>query len=201
MARQGSAPQSGQLPPASVRRFTPEEYHRLGELGVLNEDDRVELLDGWIVQKMIHNPEHDLTIELVDGALRKRLPPDWRLRIQCAISMEESEPEPDVAVVYGDPRDRAGRHPLPGDVALLVEAADSLEYDRTFKGPLYAHGRIPVYWIVNLVDSQVEVYTEPSGPGPSPLYKVSHIYRRGDAVPLVIRGQTLGDIPLAEILP
>jgi len=116
--------------------------------------------------------------------------------------MEDSEPEPDVAVVHGDPRDRAGRHPLPGDVALLVEAADSsLEHDRTFKGPLYACGRISLYWIVNLVDSQVEVYTEPSGPGPSPLYKISHIYRRGDVVPLVLPGQTLGGIPVADLLP
>ena len=194
-----------QLPLESLRKFTPAEYRHLGELGVLTEDDRVELLEGWIVQKMIHNPQHDVTIELVDGALRKRLTPDCRIRVQCAISTEESEPEPDVAVVHGDPRERAARHPFPKDVALLVEIADSsLEHDRGFKSQLYARAGISVYWIVNLVDGQVEVYTEPtepSGPGLSPFYKTSRIFGRGDQVPLAIGDQALGAIPVEEVLP
>jgi len=191
-----------QAPPASVRRFTVEEYRRLGEAGILTESDRVELLEGWIVEKVIHNPQHDLAIELLDEALRKLLPPDCRVRVQCAVTTQDSEPEPDAAVVYGQPRERPARHPGPRDVALLVEVADSsLEHDRTFKGRLYARAAISTYWIVNLVDRQVEVYTEPSGRGAAAVYKNSRIYRRGEAVPLVIRSQALGAIAVDEILP
>jgi Uma2 family endonuclease len=179
-----------------------EEYRRLGREGILREDDRVELLDGWIVRKMIHDPQHDVAIELADEALRRHLPPGFRVRIQSVVTTRDSEPEPDLAVVRGDPRRRRKRHPTPAEVALVVEVADtSLETDRSFKAALYARARIPVYWIVNVADGQVEVYTEPSRSPRSAQYKVCRVYKRGESVPLVVLGRRVGEIPVAELLP
>ena len=78
-----------------------EEYQRLVEAGILTESDRVELLEGWIVPKLTRKPPHDCAIELVAAALQALLPPGWRLRIQSAVETADSQPEPDVAVVYG----------------------------------------------------------------------------------------------------
>jgi hypothetical protein len=80
--------------PFPVWRFTVEEYHRLAESGVLEEDHAVELLEGWIVPKMIHNPPHDAAVELAQAAVSARLPQGWRPRIQSAITTSDSEPEP-----------------------------------------------------------------------------------------------------------
>src|SRR5947207_2591394 len=98
-------------PPVPVHRFTVEEYHRLIEHGVLTEDDRVELLEGWIVPKMTHNPPHDATIQIVDEQLRPLLRRGWMLRIQSAITLIDSEPEPDLAIVRGNSRTFLQGHP------------------------------------------------------------------------------------------
>src|SRR5262249_32996457 len=148
-----------------------------------------ELLEGLIVPKMTRNPQYDIALELVDEALRGRLPAGWRLRIQSAITTDDSEPEPDLAVVRGDARSRGGRHPGPPDLGLVVEVADtSLAQDRQEKGRLYARAGIACYWIVNLVDRQIEVYTDPTGPGPSPVYRQRLDFVAADAVPLVLDG-------------
>src|SRR5215217_6477795 len=81
----------------SMRRFSVDEYHQLLEIGLLAEDERVELLEGWIVQKMTHNPIHDATVDRLAELLRDRVPRSWRLRIQSAITTADSEPEPDIA--------------------------------------------------------------------------------------------------------
>jgi Uma2 family endonuclease len=87
-------------------------------------------------------------------------------------------------------------------MALVVGVADSsLAHDRFHKGPIYAAAAIPVYWIINLVDQRVEVYTDPTGPDSAPVYRIRRDYRRGDLVPLVIDGQDLGSIPAQELLP
>src|SRR5436305_4096318 len=87
-----------QLPPAPVRRFTVDEYHRMIQTGILEEDDSVELLEGWIVLKMPRNPPHDVAIDLAREAIETRLPAGWRVRVQSAITTSDSEPEPDLAV-------------------------------------------------------------------------------------------------------
>jgi Uma2 family endonuclease len=151
-------------PPLPVRRFTVEEYRRLAESGILTENDAVELLEGWIVPKMVHNPPHDNAVELTDEALRERLAPGWSIRVQSAIDTADSESEPDLAIVRGSARGRSARHPRADEVVLVVEVADtSLERDRNAKAPIYARAGTPVYWIVNLVDRQLEVYEEPVG--------------------------------------
>lgn len=173
----------------------------MGEAGVLTEDDRVELLEGRIVTKMNHNPQHDGTVQLVDEAISDRLPRGYKVRIQSSVTTSDSEPEPDVAVVRGAIRDFLSRHPGPSDLALVVEVAEtSLRRDRA-KRRLYARAGIAVYWIVNLVDSQLEVYTEPTGEGASPQYQQTDILRPEQQVSLVIDGQPVGDIPVGRLLP
>ena len=153
-------------PPVPVRRFSVDEYHRLIRDGYFDDRERIELLEGWIVPKMTKNPAHDVAIDLGQEVLRGVVPGGWRVRGQSAVTTKDSEPEPDLAVVRGQVRDYRDRHPGPGDMALVVEVADSsLSRDRGLKLRIYAKAGVPVYWIVNLVDGLVEVYTEPDEGG------------------------------------
>jgi Uma2 family endonuclease len=188
-------------PPPRVHRFTVEQYERLGELGILTMQDRVEHLEGWIVDKMTQYPPHSSAIDLVQDALRGILPAGWLLRGQQPIRTSDSFPEPDVAVVRG-PRERYfRRHPVPADVALVIEVADtSLDEDRGRKGRIYARARIPVYWIVNLLAFQIEVYTQPRA-GKSPGYRQRQDYGTKDTVPVVIAGEELGRLAVSDVLP
>jgi Uma2 family endonuclease len=187
---------------AGFRRFSVKEYHKLIELGVLTEDDRLELLDGYLVEKMPHDPTHDGTIQLVEDAVRSLLPAGWCIRVQMAVTLSRSEPEPDFVVARGNKRTYLTKHPGPGDFGFVVEVSNSsLDSDRDDKIPMYARDGVPVYWIVNLVDRQVEVYEQPTGASPSPTYGTQRQYRPGDAVPVVLDGTTVGTIPVDELLP
>jgi Uma2 family endonuclease len=187
---------------AGFRRFSVPEYHKLIEIGVLTEDDNLELLEGYLVHKMARNPLHDSALQLTHEKLTEALPLGWRLRIQSAITLPDSEPEPDIAVVRGTARDYVTRHPRPADIGLLVEVSDStLAGDRADKGRIYARAGIICYWIINLLDRQVEVCTQPSGPVAAPAYGQQTTYHAGDAVPLVLDGATIACIPINDLLP
>jgi hypothetical protein len=187
---------------AYLRRFTVDEYHRMIDVGILTEDDPVELLEGWVRYKMPRNPLHDSRIDVARRALERLLPSSWWVRIQSAITLSDSEPEPDLAVVPGPPERYDGHHPGAAEITTLVEVANTtLDFDRDEKGCVYARERIPCYWIVNLIDGQVEVYTDPSGPDPAPAYRQRQDFRPGDAVPLVLGGQTAGTIRVQDLLP
>jgi Uma2 family endonuclease len=187
---------------AGFRRFTVAEYHKLIEVGVLTENDHLELLDGYLVEKMPHDPVHDGTIQLVEDALRALLPAGWCLRVQSALTLSTSEPEPDVAVARGDKRTYLADHPGPADCGIVVEVSNTtLDSDRADKIPLYARDGIPAYWIVNLIDRQVEVHEQPSGASPSPTYGSLRTYKPGDTVPVVLAGVSVGSIAVADLLP
>jgi Uma2 family endonuclease len=188
-------------PPLRTHRFTVEEYERLTEIGFLTPKDRVELLEGWIVDKMPQDPPHACAIDLVQDALRLLLSPDWRLRDQKPIRAGESRPEPDIAVVKGPTARYARHHPDPTDIALVIEVADTtLDEDRGRKGRIYARARIQVYWIVNLEEGKVEVYTDPKV-GKLPAYRDRQDFGKKDSLPLVIAGKELGRIAIKDILP
>jgi Uma2 family endonuclease len=196
-----SAPKTAQLPPPTFHRFTIAQYHRMIELGILREHERVQLLEGLIVDKMTHNPPHDATVLLAQTELLKRLPPEWVLRIQSAITTTHSEPEPDLVVARGPARRYVQSHPRPADIALIIEVADtSLSRDREVMGPINARGRIPVYWIINLVARQVEVCAQPKA-GRNAGFRQRRDFGADESVPLVIAGQELGQIPVRELLP
>src|SRR5437868_6059435 len=120
-----SPPTAGtpQPPAYPIRPFTVDEYHRMIQVGVLTEDDPVELLEGWIVLKMPRNPPHDSTIAQTQNTINKCLPAGWHVRVQSAITLSDSEPEPDLGIARGQPRDYASHHPGPVDIAALIEVA------------------------------------------------------------------------------
>ena len=195
-------PTESVLPTLLLRRFAVDEYHRMIRGGILTEDEPVELLDGWIVIKMPRNQPHDATIHVISRVFSGLLPSGWDVRIQSAITTPESEPEPDLSVVRGSPRDCLDHHPGPGELGLVIEVADSsLDHDRTMKGRAYARAGIPVYWIVNLASRQVEVYTDPTGPAPQPSYRTRHDFADHDAIPLLLDGRDIARIPVVQILP
>jgi Uma2 family endonuclease len=190
--------------PAGFYRLSLKQYHRMIDAGILNENDRVELLDGFLVAKMTRKPPHDGTIGMLLAALQSRLSGDWHVRVQSAItiSTDGSEPEPDLVVVRGSPRRYMRSHPHSKDTGLLIEVADTtLEQDRNFKCWLYAKARISIYWIVNLVESQVEVYTRPGGTGQRAAYQHHEVYGLDQSVPLVVDGKKMGSIPVRTVLP
>jgi Uma2 family endonuclease len=193
---------AAQLPaPYPIHRFTVAQYHRMIEMGILTANDKVELLEGWIVPKMPRNPPHDATLARINRLLIRTLPDEWVLRVQSAITLRTSEPEPDFAVVRGPEDLYFQRHPAPRDVALLIEVASStLLADRRNKGRLYAQARIPEYWIINLVAGTVEVYTDPRA-GRTAAYRQQHNYELADAVPLRLQGRELARIPVRALLP
>lgn len=193
-------PSQGYIP--MLRQFSVEDYHRMIEVGILNEDDNIELLEGYLVRKMTRNPPHDGTIQLIGRRLYFTLPPGWDLRIQLAVTLTCSEPEPDFAIVRGDDRTYLQHHPGASDIGLLVEVANSSLYqDRVDKRRIYARAGIVTYWIANLVDQQIEVYTQPSGPSPTPDYAQRQDYPRGASVPLILDGVQVALLPVDDLLP
>jgi Uma2 family endonuclease len=189
-------------PSNSFRRFSVAEYHRLIQLGILTDEDKLELLDGYLVLKMPRNPPHDARIQKLTRLLFALLPPGWDIRVQLAVTFGESEAEPDITLVRGTADDFESRHPGAADIGLLIEVADtSLDRDREDKGPIYADAGIETYWIVNLVDRQIEVYSSPTGPTSNPTFNSSKIYRSGDSVPFILDGKTTGLIAVHDVLP
>ena len=181
--------------------FTLDRYQRMIDAGILDDEDRVELLENFVVLEVPRNPQHDNGIDRVHEALLPRKPRGWRLRIRSAITLSDSQPEPDLALVRGDLNSFELTHPGPADCGLLVEVANtSLLRDKQDKARIYARAGIPTYWIVNLVDSRVEVFEQPSGPAPAPAYSVTRTYEPGWDVPLSVDGTTVGPIPAADLL-
>jgi hypothetical protein len=132
----------------STYRFSVDQYHRMIQADILGEDDPVELLEGYLVLKTSRNPAHDGTLGLIEHILRPHLPAGWLTRVRTAITLSESEPEPDVAIVRGGPRTYLTRHPGPGDVGLVIEVANtSLQRDLDDKTRLYARAGLPAYWV------------------------------------------------------
>jgi Uma2 family endonuclease len=187
---------------ASIARFTVARYQKMIETGILTSEDKVELLENYVVLKMPRNPLHDGTIDLVKACMPPTIPPGWLLRIQQAIVLADSQPEPDFAIARGTPRSFLLRHPIPTDIATLIEVADSsLLRDQYDKTRIYARANIPHYWIVNLVDRRVEVFSQPSGPAAVPAYGSYQIYQPGDSVPLILDGVTVATVAVADLLP
>lgn len=145
------------------RPWTREEYERLVASGVFHEDERLELIEGEMLERTPQNPRHAAIVALVHRALGDVLLEGYSLRGQLPLALgEDSEPEPDLAVVEGGARDSLHEHPR--TAALLVEVAESsLPFDRTRKVPLYARQGIPELWIVNATEGRLEVYRKPRG--------------------------------------
>lgn len=177
------------------RTWTRAEYARLVDTGILGPEDRVELLDGEIIEMSPEKSRHAATIDLVAEALRQVFGAGFLVRVQHPLGLgDRSEPEPDVAVVRGSARDYVAAHPERAE--LVVEVSDtSLVYDRGRKAVAYARAGIPEYWIVDIVEAQLEVHREPSSSG----YGSRTVLKAGDVIaPAAVPG---GNLKVGDLLP
>lgn len=187
---------------ARLAKFSVACYQRMIETGILTPDDKVELLENYVVLKIPRNPPHDSTIQRMLRPLLKAIPSHWDLRVRSAIALVDSQPEPDFAVIRGTAADYTHHHPAPEDIGILIEVADaSLVRDQRDKTRIYARASIPIYWIVNLVDRRIEIFSQPTGDVAIPSYQSFQTYQSGDAAPLLLDGQNAASIDVAEMLP
>lgn len=187
----------------SLKRISVEQYHSMIESGILGSDNRLELLDGYLVDRKPNNPFHVNVLHELQMILWKLITGrDCYQRNQSPITLSRSEPEPDIVLARGMNRDFATKHPHPADILLLIEVADSsLKQDQTTKQEIYARDGISIYWIINLVQKVIEVYTLPSGPQTEPVYKRREVYSLQDAVPLEMEGKVIATIRVSDIFP
>jgi len=190
------------VPTEPIWRLSVERYHEMIRAGVLTEEDPVELLDGWLVEKMVKSRGHTLATQQARSAIEGVIPGGWYVHSQEPVTLATSEPEPDALVVRGRPADYPDWQPTARDVALVVEVADAtLGRDRGLKKAIYAQAGIPAYWVVNLSEGQIEVYTDPSGPAEKPDYRQRRDFRRGEGVPVLLEGREVGAVRVADVLP
>jgi hypothetical protein len=199
-SRKTKAPDPQIVPPVLVERiyrFSTEQYDRMAEMGIL--PGNAELIEGWIVQKMTQHPPHIRALTRLTKRLVALLHESWDVRIQGPIALGASRPEPDCAVVRGPDTRFADRHPGGTEIALLIEIGDStLLEDRRFKLPIYAAARVVEVWLINLVQGQVEIYTQPRG-GRSPAYRQRRDYQPGEEVPLVLEGKEIARLSVSYL--
>ena len=187
--------------PVRTRRWTRREYERLIDVGLLGEDERVELLGGQMIVAEPKGSRHSTAVGLTADALRAIFGTGWVVRVQDPIALDdESEPEPDVVVVPGGHRTYRDTHPA--RPALLVEVAEgSLAFDRRHKGGLYARAGVADYWIVNIVDDVVEVHRSPVASTADFGWRYESIqsFRAGGAIAPLCRPDAA--VAVADLLP
>ncbi len=185
--------------PEEVVRITVDRYEQMVESGLLPEDDPIELLSGVMVWKMPKNPKHSTQSRRCQRIIENLLPPGWHVRKEEPVRIPDyDEPEPDLAVVRGDDDHYEDRHPSATDVALIIEIAESsLNRDRGEKRDVYARAGIAAYWILNLLDRQLECHAKPT----VGVYPPATIVGETGSVELIIEGQTAGRIAVADMLP
>jgi Uma2 family endonuclease len=185
--------------PSSLYRLTLDQYEAMVDAGIITGRDQVHLINGFLVEKMTHKPPHAVADELCGEALRPLLPAGWSLRSGKPVRLPgwASEPEPDRSVVRGGIRDYAGRHPGPPDIALIIEVSKaSLDDDRAMAG-IYGRAGIPFSWIINPIDGQVEVYSDPGPSGYATVVALAPPH----VLSVVIDGVEVGELAVADILP
>lgn len=149
-----------------LHRFSVQQYHQLGDFGILSAEDSVELLDGLIVRKMNQRPIHGFIVRVLNEMVQQQLPTGWLCQCQLPITAASSEPEPDLAVISGEHESFRDRHPSGTDCRLVVEVADtSLAKDRG-KVKIYQAAGVAAYWIVNVAERCLEAYDFQAGDSP-----------------------------------
>jgi Uma2 family endonuclease len=189
-------------PALQTRRFTRLEYERLTELNFFQPGERLELIDGLLIVREPQDSPHATGVRLVLGALRAVFGTGWIVDSQLPVALDDySEPEPDAAVVPGDPRDYRDAHPT--RPVLIVEVAESrLAFDRRHKASLYARAGIADYWVVNLVERVVEVYREPVADSSAPYgFRYRSVTRLAPPATVTPLAAPSATIPVAELLP
>jgi Uma2 family endonuclease len=188
--------------PVRTRRWTRAEYDRLIDLGVLHEDERVELVGGELVCKEPQSAPHAAVIIQVAETLRRAFGPGWQVRIQMPLALgDDSEPEPDVAMVRGGPGEFFDAHPA--TAALIVEVAlSSLSFDRDDKASLYAGAGVPEYWIVDVGGRRLEAHRDPRRDDAAPFrWRYGAVRSLGPDDTMVPLAAPTSSIRVADLLP
>ena len=146
------------------RLFTITEYHQMTEVGILSEDDRVELINGEIVARAPIGSRHAAGVDRINALFNSRIGQQAIVRIQSPIQLDEySEPQPDLSLLRPRADFYAQAHPTPADVLLVIEVAEtSIDYDRTVKLPLYARASISEAWLIDISNDRIEIHKQPS---------------------------------------
>ena len=162
------------------KRFTTKEYTQMIETGILSEDDQVELIEGEIIEMTPIGSKHAACVDRLNGLLNQRLTEGEIVRVQSPINLgQDSQPQPDVAILKSRDDFYAEDHPGPEDTDLVVEVSEtSRSFDRRVKVPLYGRNGIPEVWLIDLEEDLLEVHYLPSNKG----YKEVHKYDRGESV-------------------
>lgn len=178
-------------------RLTTNDYHKMAEVGILDKNSRVELINGAMITMPPIGSTHAYTVDQLNRILTKKANMTQMVRIQNPIQLgQHDEPEPDIAIVKDN--NYADTHPTAEDVILVIEVSDTtLSYDRSVKGELYAKHDICEYWIINLKDKQIEIYTQPK----DGQYQETQITRGNRSLsPLSLSNITLTAQALSQIL-
>jgi Uma2 family endonuclease len=151
----------------NLKSWTVQDYHRMSELGILDPNERTELIAGQITLMVAKGTPHVITLQLLASELLGQLGATALIRTQDPIHLDDSsEPEPDLVIVRGEILDYVDRHPQPNDIYLLVEVADStLNYDCQVKDKTYAKAGIPEYWVIDLKNRQFHIFRDPQPTG------------------------------------
>ena len=190
--------------PDGLWRITVRLYHEMIRAGILTADDPVELIDGWLFQKIPKNTPHTVASRRLKRCLDKLLPENLVIIGQDPITIDQldSEPEPDFAVVTFESSNRLEGHPTAKETQLVIEVShSSLKTDLDEKRSLYARAKIGIYWVVNLMSAQIEVFRQPTGTAKTADYKTHEIYTAKQRIPVVLNGKKVGSILVADVLP
>ena len=180
---------------AQARRWTRSEFRKMATAGIIHPEDRLELIEGEIVEMTPQSSLHSTAVRKAEEALRVVFSSGYDVRAQLPLALGSlSEPEPDVAVVAGRIDDYRDAHPT--TAVLVVEVADSsLAHDQQLKAKLYASSDISEYWIVNLVDNCLEVHRDPV----QGAYRSRSAYGQEDSLTPVAKPEA--SIPISALLP
>lgn len=186
----------------ALRPWTSAEYHKMLDLGIIDREEKLELLDGYLVLKMSQYRPHRAASTRLVHRLPGRLPVGWLLVANYPIALGVMDPEPDGMVLRGNMTDYDARDPVATDVGIVIEVSDAtLEMDRAGKGRLFAKFGLPVFWIINVEDRQIEVYTDPDATANPPAYRTRTDYRPGQDVPVALDGAVVAVLPASDLIP
>ena len=189
---------------ATPKTFTLEEYHHLIEIGFFDRNDRIELIRGELIKIAAKGTAHSVCEMRLERALYSLIGNRATLRGQQPITLpNNSEPEPDRAIVRNRDDDYLNGHPTPEDILLVIEVSDrTLNFERTVKMPLYAEAKIGNYWIFNLVDRILECYSEPyQNDGDRYSYRTTRIFLPNESVTLPEFSDLLLDLSTVFLPP
>jgi Uma2 family endonuclease len=181
----------------NLKSWTVQDYHRMSEMGILDPNERTELIAGQITLMVAKGTPHVITLQLLASELLGQIGTTALIRTQDPIHLDDSsEPEPDLVIVRGEILDYIDRHPQPTDIHLLVEVADStLSYDCQVKDKVYAKAGIPEYWVIDIKNRQVHIFRDPQATG----YASQLILAESQTVSLFAFPAVI--MPIGSILP